>query len=241
LRRNDAFNQLEGGDQISASPDQAHRPYHLTNRWHTGRLAVRPVILFGLAALACLSPASRLQATPIIIGMQGFTDSGVTTTDTGDVSTAMTFTLGNWTTTTFGTGIFAGMPVQTFGQVSFNIADPSGFTFGNGVFGAFDATSVTTSPPVPNVASFSFDGLWAPGTQGGLTGGPFPSSINVLLIQPGGPGSPIISNATFSVEEAETVIPEPSSFVLSLTGLAAGVLIYRRRRRNVQTGPAVTV
>ncbi|MBV8843559.1 MAG: hypothetical protein JO307_12190 [Bryobacterales bacterium] len=239
MRRNDAFNQLEGGDQISNSPDQAHRPYHLTNRWHTGRLAVRPVILFGLAALACLSVTSRVQADPLpIIGMQGFTDSGITTTDTGSISTATTITFGNWTTTGNNSGIFASMPIQMFGTVSFNITDPSSFTFGNGVFGTFTATSLTGDtgfPPVIRV--LSYDGLWTPGTQGGLTGGPFPSFLGVSFLQIGGPGSDItVTGATFTA-----LAPEPSSFVLSLTGLAAGVLIYRRARRNVQTGPTVTV
>ncbi|MBV8843751.1 MAG: PEP-CTERM sorting domain-containing protein [Bryobacterales bacterium] len=134
------------------------------------------------------------------------------------------------------------MPIQFFGTVSFNITDPSSFTFGNGVFGTFTATSlITRAPNPPGFINFVYDGLWTPGTQGGLTGGPFPSSLNITFVQAAGPGSPITSNASFSVEEAETVIPEPSSFVLTVTGLAAGVLIYRRRRQNVQTGPASTV
>ncbi|MBV8844438.1 MAG: hypothetical protein JO307_16645 [Bryobacterales bacterium] len=49
------------------------------------------------------------------------------------------------------------------------------------------------------------------------------------------------ASGNFQIEEPGTVIHEPSSFMLSLTGLAAGVLIYRRRRENVQTGPGGTV
>ncbi|MBV8843754.1 MAG: hypothetical protein JO307_13175 [Bryobacterales bacterium] len=147
-------------------------------------------LMFGVAALACLSASSRVQADQIILGSVGFTDIGTTTTDTGSISTATTFTLGNWTTTG-GTGIFAGMPIQSFGPVSFNITDPSSFTFGNGVFGTFAATSLTSVGMIPPIfLGLTYDGLWTPGTQGGLTGGPFPSSLHINFDQGGGPDRP---------------------------------------------------
>ncbi|MBV9398642.1 MAG: hypothetical protein JO062_11730 [Bryobacterales bacterium] len=150
---------------------------------------MRPVILFRLAALTCLSPTSRVQANPMVIGGQVFTDIGNTTVDTGNIFTATTVTLGDWISTASNIGIFAGMPIQFFGTVSFNITDPSSLTFGNGVFGAFDATALTVvAPNPPAIINFVYDGLWTPGTQGGLTGGPLPSSINITFVQGQPPG-----------------------------------------------------
>jgi len=242
LRRNDAFNPLEGGDRISVGPDQARRQCHLTNRWRAGRFALRPAILFGLAALACLSPTARLQANLIPIGTQGFVDLGTTASDTGNILTATAFSISNWISVGSQSGIFVGMPIEFLGPQTFDVNVPSTISFHDPVFGAFSATSLFNVTPGPNSIVYSYNGDWLPGAQGGLTGGPFPAALNLAFLQIGGPSTAISTSGTVTVSVEETVIAEPSSFFLSLTGVAAGIVLYLRRRwRDLQAGPAVTV
>jgi len=193
--------------------------------------ALRPLILFGLSALAIfLSATAGLRADPIVLGTQGFNAAGsVITPNTGDVTTATVFDFGNFGTTSNQTGIFAGMPTQLFGPVSLNITIPTGLAFGNSVFGAFTSSSNTPVFIGFNTASFLEDGLWTPGTFpgfSGLTGGPFTTKLLLSFTQVGGPGTAVSFSGSFSASKT----PEPSSIVMVLTGLIAGVVMFRLRR-----------
>jgi len=149
---------------------------------------MRQVFLFGLSALAiCLSPMNDVQAAPVlgtqaapVLGTQAFSDIGTPTADgsnTGNINTATTFTIGNLVSTTSNTGVFAGMPVQTFGSVTMVIPSPISqvLAFTTPVFDTFTSQSITEPINNPGFVNIVADGLWSPGTWAtgmGLTGDP---------------------------------------------------------------------
>lgn len=191
---------------------------------------MREKILFGLsAAVICLALASGVHASSI--DSQAFTDIGAPMANgspTGNINTATTFTIGNFVSTASNTGIFAGMPTQFFPSFTFNITSPTSLAFGNSVFGTFASTAITVVTNTPGFLNLSVTGEWTPGTFGGVTGGPFASSLTFTFTQTPSHSGAIGASAVF-----ETIVPEPPSVVMGLTGLAIGGVIYgfRRRRR----------
>jgi hypothetical protein len=90
------------------------------------RSALRPLILSTLSGLAFfLSATASVQAKPILIGSQSFgSDNGSVTASTGDITTATMFHFGDIVSTNGAgsqTGIFLGMPPQSFGSVVLDI------------------------------------------------------------------------------------------------------------------------
>ena len=179
-------------------------------------------------------PTTSLQADPLPTGHQGFVALAPTTTDTGNINTATAFTLGSWISNLVNDGVFAGMPSQSFGNVAFNTTIPTSLTFGDSVFGTFASTSIMSLGGPPGFLNISVLGNWTPGTQGGVTGGPFASELALAFTQtPAGTGA-ISASGTFSTPP----IPEPSSIFLVLTGLAAVVVSPRLRRRRLSVNRA---
>ena len=197
---------------------------------------MRPVILSGLSAVAiCLTLASGAQATTI--GSQAFVDINAPTADgssTGNLNTSTIFKIGQLISTTSQTGIFVGMPTQFFPSFTFNVTIPNSLTFGNSAFGTFSSTAITVVTNVPGFLNISALGLWTPGTFFGSLTGPLLSSLTFTFTQDPAHTGAIGASATFAT--TSTVIPEPPSIVMGLTGLAAGVGIYllrQRRRANL--------
>jgi hypothetical protein len=81
-------------------------------------------------------------ATIDVLGTQAFSDIGTPTADgsnTGNINTAMTFTIGDLVSTTSNTGVFAGMPTQNFGTFTMVVPSPiiQVLVFFTDVFGTF--------------------------------------------------------------------------------------------------------
>jgi hypothetical protein len=166
-----------------------------------------------------------VQADLVPTGHQGFIAFSPSTTNTGNINTATTFMLGSWTSTRVSDGIFVGMQPQDFGDLFLDTTIPTSLSFGNAVFGTFASTSITKEAAPTGTASIFATGNWTPGTHGGVTGGPFASELTLSLTQtPANTGS-ISASATFATPQEK--VPEPSTFVLLLTGLAGVVLSYQ--------------
>lgn len=180
----------------------------------------------------CMAAATAVHATTIpetSVGFVTFAPSMADGSTSGNINSATSFTLGDWSST-FASGVLTGMPSQSFGSVSFNTTIPTSLTFGNAVFGTFTSNSITVEPSFQGFLNLVVLGLWTPGTQGGLTVGPFEAQLDISFVQ-----TPINSGFIFATgifATSGSVIPEPPSIVLGLTGLAAGVVVYQLRRRR---------
>jgi hypothetical protein len=177
-------------------------------------------------------------ADPVPTGTQSFADLGVPLANgspTGNILTASLFTIGDLVSTKAQSGVFAGLPLQDFGSITFNVNKPTSFDFSDGAWGSFQSTlidpTITTSHAGTTIAFFLV-GNWTPGTfEKGAGTGPFPSDLTISFTQtPGGSGS-ISDSASFSTPALKASVPEPGTLGLLLASLGGlGVALWRRRK-----------
>lgn len=208
---------------------------------------MRPVTVFGVSAVAiCLFLTTGVQAEVIHLtsaakadppptATQGFIALSPSTANgspNGNINTATTFTIGDWTSSFVNSGVLAGMPMQTFGTIPLNLNVGNSFTFGNSVFGTFQSSTILNQHGAPGFENVLISGAWTPGSFGGLMGqGPFPAQVSIAFTQiPPNNGSISVSGTFATPPFVE--IPEPSTIVMALMGLVAGVGSSRLRRRS---------
>jgi hypothetical protein len=198
--------------------------------------ALRPLILSGLSGLAFfLSATAGVQAKPILIGSQSFgSDNGSVTSNSGDITTATMFHFGDIVSTNgmgSQTGIFVGMPPQSFGAVTL-ITTSTGFDLSNSVFGTFTSESLTSKVGAP-FALFEEMGTFTAGSYFGSKAGEVfhDADLAIALSQVGGAGTAISFGATLSVPAP---VPEPGTLFLVGSGLVSltGLLIKKSRKRR---------
>lgn len=193
-------------------------------------------VLVGLLA-ACLfgTPSARAEMVRVAPnnGAQGFVDVGTAIAAlTNDINDAGAFTIGALVSTEDSHGYFDGLPMQFFGTVTFNLADPLSLQFGTTEFGTFASKSIRqlSNDPIVGSRSFLVEGLFAKGTYGEpLAKNPVEANFTLSLNQNAGTGAPISVNATLEIPTIQPV-PEPSSLVLATAGLGTAALVWLRRR-----------
>ena len=188
--------------------------------------------LAGMALLAAVVATGTAKATTADPppGRIDFDDIGSPTADgstTGDLNMATTFMVSTMISGTSRSGIFIGFPVATpFPSFTFNSTINTSLAFGDPLFGNFTSTSISEVTNVPSVIGFDVKGDWMPGSFfPSLMGQTLDALFSVSFTQIPAHSGEISDSASFS-----TVVPEPPSIVLVLTGLAAGVGIYGLRR-----------
>jgi hypothetical protein len=198
-----------------------------------------------MSALAiCLSATTGVRAAETL-ATQAFADSGTpqvgsdprNLSPTGDVNTATVFSVEDLVSTTSNSGALLGMPPVSLGGFIFNLNNPpiGGFP-SNQLFGSFTLESLTepVNNPDSGFATLLATGVWVPGTWAidhGLSDKPYDAQLRISFTQTPSHTGAISASGTFAVP-APAAVPEPSSIVLVLTGLAAVVTDWRRRRQR---------
>jgi hypothetical protein len=179
------------------------------------------------AAVSWLSATVSVQAA-VIQGSVAIVDAAPGGAfPTGDINTATLFVIEDPISTDNTSGIFAGMPFQFFGLLTF--PHFGGLDFGTSVFGTFKGTNITEVTNTPGFVQFSVMGDWTPGTFGDVTGGPFPANFLISFNQDPAHTGVISDDGLFSV----SVIPEPSTWAMMLLGFGGlGFLGYRQTRKG---------
>ncbi len=183
-----------------------------------------------VAALMLAAGVANADST----GSQGFADLGTPAAVGGNINTATQFTVGSLITNSSSTGVFAGIPTQSFGSVSFDTTVGSSLSFGNSTFGNFASTSITEISNSAGQVSFYVLGNFTGGSYTGtLSPNPAPASFTVSFTQtPAGTGA-ISDSSTLSIPPVPSGVPEPSSIVLVGLGLASVGVVARRKKAVV--------
>ena len=185
-----------------------------------------------VAALVVAAGFSAAKADSV--GSQGFADLGSPVAVGGNINTATQFTVGSLITNSASTGVFSGIPTQSFGSVSFDTTVGSSLSFGNSTFGNFASTSITEISNSAGQVSFYVLGNFTGGSYTGtLSPNPAPASFTVSFTQtPAGTGA-ISDSSTLSIPPVPSGVPEPSSIVLVGLGLASVGVVARRKKAVV--------
>jgi hypothetical protein len=203
--------------------------------------AIAAVTCMNLAARADLLTQSELpQVFPVAgpsVGSQSFVDLGTPTVDTGNIDTATVFNVAGMFSTSANVGFFAGYPSSTnFGPVSFNITSGTSLSFSNPTFGSFASSSITEDVSGPGFRTFLVLGNYTSGSffVTPLSPNPAPASFRIAFTQsPVGTGA-ISDSATLAIPP----VPEPSTMMLAVVGIAGGLVVHQsnRQRRNRTAG-----
>ena len=188
-------------------------------------------LTLGILAAVPLTAAAQLAPQ----GTQSFADLGVPEANgspTGNILTATSFTIGDLVSTAAQSGVFEGMPLQSFGTITFNTLSRGSFVFQDGAFGTFTSTLIdptTFTSRAGTTIAFFMVGNWTPGTFGRAGTGSFPSDFTISFTQtPGGTGT-ISDSASFATPALQASVPEPGSFALFALGLAGLWWVGRRK------------
>jgi hypothetical protein len=164
-----------------------------------------------------------------VIGTLSFADIGSPGSNTGDINTSTTFTIGNLFSTV-GSGDLAGFPNEVFGPVTFDKTVGSSLSFSSAAFGTFTSTSISEVVNIAGIVGFYILGAYTPGTYTSADGPGGPASFTISYTQtPPGNGG-ISDSSTFSIPPAAPPgTPEPATMALVGSALIGLAMIRRRK------------
>ena len=187
-----------------------------------------------LAVLAVFFLASAVACQASVSGSIGFTTpllSEANASPTGNINTSTMFTLEQLVSTTNEQGLFAGLPPQAFGTVTFLTTSGTSLNISDAQFGTFSSSTISTLISTSGFLNLEAMGTWKGGTfnLGVCTGG-CPADMRISFTQtPSGTGE-ISFSSTMSTLGASTVA-EPSTLILFGTGLLALVATVTKLRK----------
>ena len=181
-----------------------------------------------LALGLVLAAAPVAKASVSSIGFDLIAPNIASAFPTGDINSASSFTFNDLGSTNNTSGIFAGLPLQDFGIV----------TFGTGVdliirspeFGLFVSNSVMTVANFAGFRNLLIDGTFTPGSFESTDKSPSDAELRLGMTQTPPMDGQISVSGTMSTTPA-AVLPEPSTAWLFFTGI--GVLLAGSRLKKM--------
>ena len=182
-----------------------------------------------VALLVTLALAPAIHAT--VTSSQGFSAPNLVLADaipTGNINTSSIFELQDWSTTHNSFGIFAGLPLQDFGNVFVHVTSPTGLHFGDAQFGDFTSLTITTSSTGPGFLDILAVGKFDPGTDVKTTGNDVAAEIRIALTQTPPASGEISASGTMSITPAP--VAEPTTLLLfgsGILGIFAAIKVHK--------------
>jgi len=181
---------------------------------------------FALAIAIAAMAVGSAQAGAV--GSLAFADLGTASADTGNINTATTFGIGDLVSTS-GSGVFAGLPLQFFGPVSFSTSVGTSLSFSDAAFGSFSSTSISEVTNTPGFVTIYVLGNYTAGSyDAGASGA---ASFRISYTQTPVTTGAISDSATFSIPPAGgPSTPEPATVFGLISGVAAFAFVRLRRK-----------
>ena len=193
--------------------------------------------LLAPAFVALLVVSGTTAQAAFATGTQGLADNGSPTTDTGNLSTATTFTFGAPVKTTSSeSGDFLSTPGNvglTLATSVLSLASPTTFSVGNAALGMFTGSTITqlfsSILPGAEVRAFYVLGSFTSGTNFGTPSSTTPASLTISFTQSTINGvSSFSDSSTLSIPPS--AVPEPASIAMLGLGLVGSIGFAARRR-----------
>ena len=179
----------------------------------------KTIVLF--VALAAFAPAARASVSSIAFETPNLTQADAK--PSGNINTATTFSLQDLTSTNNTAGVFLGLPIQDFGTVVFKRGNPTSLTISDAVFGTFRSVSSKITQNSPGFLNILDEGEFTPGTfENGVKncGSGCDAELRISFTQTPPMEGQISFSGTMDITQPITVVPEPSSATLFVSGLA---------------------
>ena len=188
-------------------------------------------LCFVLAAFTFL-PAARASVSSIAFRTPNLTQADAS--PTGNINTATLFSLQDLATTNDTSGVFAGLPLQSFGNLDFKPGTGNSLTISDAAFGTFKSTNFMVTTNTPGFLNLLDQGEWTPGsfekTVKNCDGG-CDAEMRISFTQTP-PNLGVISfSGTLDITQPVTVVPEPPTALLLLSGF--GMVLAGSRLRKV--------
>ncbi len=145
-----------------------------------------------------------------------------------DINGATTYTIGDLASFSDTRGIFAGLPSQTYGPVTFEPGVGSSFSFGSPAFGRFTSTSIVLEASTEGFVSIHILGDYNSGSFDGDAIVNGLSSVDLSFTQNPVINGGISDSGEFSIPPSS--VPEPGSLALLGAGAGALGMIMRCRK-----------
>ena len=143
-----------------------------------------------------------------------------------DITNAANFTINDYQSNNEGLGVFAGLPAQDFGSLSFSTNNGARLTFGNAVFGTFTSSQISQTSIAVGAVSYNIIGTYSSGSFDADAIVDQGASLGISFTETPAYNGSVSDSATFSTP----AIPEPSVAALSGVSGLAGLLLLRRRK-----------
>lgn len=194
---------------------------------------MRTIVALLVLLLAGVCVAQAFGSVTPVTGSIGFSTpnlSEANASPTGDINTATMFTLVDFSSTNNTSGIFAHLPIQDFGTVSFTPANGTSLTIMNALFGMFTSDTFTTVTNTNGFLNLIAQGEWASGSfNAGICKSGCDAEMRISLTQTPPMHGQISDSETLST--SFTQVPEIPTALMFLSGI--GLLLGGARLRKV--------
>ena len=189
------------------------------------------------ATICCVLALAFAPAVEASVSSIAFETPNLTQADaspTGNINTATTFSLQDLGSTNNTSGVFAGLPIEDFGTVVFSPGKGASLVIKDAAFGTFKSVSFTVEQNSAGFLNLLDTGVWIPGTFASgvtscATGCASVMRINFNQTPP--MQGQIAFSGTMSITQPVSVVPEPPTALLLLSG--AGLMLAGSKLRKV--------